>query len=525
MNALNFPRRYLLLLIAASAILLGAASERADAFSTCSISSVSGATLSGTTLTMNDASIASVTFSCPGANSAPALTGSMGGFLTIGPPTQTAVDSWSFTLTTAPRSGGSVSLTFTEPGGATQPIQVVVNIVSPPADPIPGPSTPTRNGDCTSLGEPGPGNKTYQLPVEVRKPGESSFSAVSAEAMCATVTLRAGDGQVGMHVYPGPAVDYKWYPKGTVYRFTGSVPGFQPDMAGGGLKGLKLTSTGEQFTIEAEPIEHLFTLDQSRLCVGPSPSPPTYFAGNMASNSNGMPIAFRGMTVGSNGTSARSPYKTANGIAWGAEGCGDADPATKEGFYDAYIPPAILETFGITQDQLNAAGAVGDLFNLQDNGAEASGATFSKETYQDGRVGIRIYYPLSFSSSKDGAARARIAQAGTQPSSHVIELSPRGGIPAAKPSPPGRPSVKWKASKKKRTVTATVKLAAGSNVTHSLTARKLRAKKSKAGKCKLDKKKTRAVCSIKLSKGRWSVSVTPRQGTLAGTASTRNFRF
>ena len=496
--------------------------------------SASGASQSGTTLTMNDASTAIVTFTCSGASSpAPTLTGVLNGPVTIGSPTQPSANSWSFPLTTAVRAGGSLYLVFTEPGGATQQIQLVINIVTPPATPIQGPSTPIRTGDCSALGEPAPGNKTLQLPVEVKRPGESSFSAVSAEAMCATVTLRANDGQVGMHIYPGPAVDYKWYPKGTVYRFTGSVPGFVPEQAGGGLKGLKLSADGERFTVEGEPIEHLFSLDQARMCVGPNSSPPTYFAGNMVAsntpNVGTLPAEMKGMTVGSNGMSARTPYLTANGIAWGAEGCGDGDPATKEGFYDAFIPPALLEKFGITQAQLSTAGSVSDLFSLQDNGSEASGATFTKESYQDGRLGIRLFYALSFSSAADGVARARAAQSAQGPGSHTIELKLRNVAPTAPAAPsataPARPAVKWKAAKKKRTVTATVKLAAGSTVTHAITARKLRAKKVKAGKCKVEKKKTVAICTVKLSKGRWTVSITPRQGTLAGAARSRNFKF
>lgn len=520
---------------ASSVLLAGVATERASAFQDCSIASVSGASQSGTTLTMNDGSTATVTFSCTGAGGSPTLTGALGGPVTVGSPTSPAANTWAFPLTTAIRSGGSVNLIFTEPGGATQPIQVIVNIVTPPPAPTPGPSTPTRTADCTGLGEPAPGNKTLQLPVEVKKPGDSGFSPVSAEAMCATVTLRANDGQVGMHVYPGPAVDYKWYPKGTVYRFTGSVPGFVPVQAGGGLKGLKLSTNGEQFTIEAEPIEHRFTLDQGRLCIGPNPSPPTFFAGNMVAsntvNLGSLPAEMNGMTVGSNGMSARTPYLTPGGIAWGAEGCGDSDPATKEGFYDAFIPPAVLEKQGgITQEQLGSVSSVNELLSLQDNGSEASGATFTKETYQDGKIGLRIYYALSFSSATNGVARARAAQSAPGPSSHTIELKFRNppaapGAAAPGAAAPARPTVKWKASKKKRTVTATVKLAAGSTVTHAISAKKLRAKKAKAGKCTVDKKKSKATCTVKLSKGRWTVSITPRQGTLAGTASSKTFKF
>lgn len=110
--------------------------------------------------------------------------------------------------------------------------------------------------------------------------------------------------------------------------------------------------------------------------------------------------------------------------------------------------------------------------------------------------------------------------------------SPAPASPAAPATPPlpavsrpGKPQAKWKASKKKRTVTAIVKLATGSTLTHAISAKKLRAKKSKPGKCVVDKKKTNATCTVKLSKGRWTVSITPSQGTLAGTATSKTFNF
>ena len=83
---------------------------------------------------------------------------------------------------------------------------------------------------------------------------------------------------------------------------------------------------------------------------------------------------------------------------------------------------------------------------------------------------------------------------------------------------PAKPKVKWKANKKKRTVSATVTGVSG--VAYSISASS--GKKKKSGKC--SPSGARRTCTIKLAKGRWSVSVIPKRGALTGPAATKSLK-
>lgn len=88
---------------------------------------------------------------------------------------------------------------------------------------------------------------------------------------------------------------------------------------------------------------------------------------------------------------------------------------------------------------------------------------------------------------------------------------------------PGRPSPSWASAKSSRTVTATIRPAAG--VTYSIAGR--RGTSIRRGRCRtLASKRVRVVsCKIKLARGAWTVAVTPKKASVTGTAASKRFRF
>ncbi|MCX6394103.1 MAG: kelch repeat-containing protein, partial [Solirubrobacterales bacterium] len=81
------------------------------------------------------------------------------------------------------------------------------------------------------------------------------------------------------------------------------------------------------------------------------------------------------------------------------------------------------------------------------------------------------------------------------------------------PSKPGKPAVKWALNKKKRLVTATVNLVAGT--TYKLTAKLGR--KTKSGKCKT--KGAKVTCTLAPGKGKWTFAITPHNSAGNGTVN------
>ncbi len=93
---------------------------------------------------------------------------------------------------------------------------------------------------------------------------------------------------------------------------------------------------------------------------------------------------------------------------------------------------------------------------------------------------------------------------------------------AFKASPkPSKPSVKWSSNKGSKSVTAAVTSVTGLSYTVSAKSGKL----TKKGSCKANKKTKKTDCAIKLAKGAWAVSVTPKKSGVSGTASSKTFRF
>ena len=99
-------------------------------------------------------------------------------------------------------------------------------------------------------------------------------------------------------------------------------------------------------------------------------------------------------------------------------------------------------------------------------------------------------------------------------------------ILASLPIPP-KPSVRWGSVKKTRSITALI--TPSSSV--SYTAMATRGTTVKQGRCKPvsikqgKKKVARVSCQIRVAKGTWRVSITPKMGSATGTANSKNFTF
>jgi titin len=116
-----------------------------------------------------------------------------------------------------------------------------------------------------------------------------------------------------------------------------------------------------------------------------------------------------------------------------------------------------------------------------------------------------------------------INSVGTGAESSAVSVTPV----AAPGTKPAKPAVKWLAVTKTKTVTALITPVAG--VTYMLTAKS--GKKLKKGSCKDVKIKngkkrvTRRSCTIKLAKGKWLATVTPRKGSVSGTVNSKTYNF
>lgn len=110
----------------------------------------------------------------------------------------------------------------------------------------------------------------------------------------------------------------------------------------------------------------------------------------------------------------------------------------------------------------------------------------------------------------------------------VITPDPMTPTPGPSPlTPPAKPGVSWSSSAKGRTATALITPVAG--VTYALTATSGRV--TKKGSCKNvtikkgKKKLARRSCTVKLAKGKWLASVTPKKGSASGTVNSKRYTF
>ena len=119
-----------------------------------------------------------------------------------------------------------------------------------------------------------------------------------------------------------------------------------------------------------------------------------------------------------------------------------------------------------------------------------------------------------------------INSVGTGAESSAVSVTPAAPLPAPALKP-AKPSAKWSSSAKKKTITAVITPVAG--VTYTLSAKSGRI--TKKGSCKSvtikqgKKKLARRSCTIKLAKGKWLASVTPKKGSVSGTVNSKRYTF
>ncbi len=119
-----------------------------------------------------------------------------------------------------------------------------------------------------------------------------------------------------------------------------------------------------------------------------------------------------------------------------------------------------------------------------------------------------------------------INSVGTGAASSAASVTPAATLPPPAPKP-AKPAVTWASSVKAKSVTAVITPVAG--VTYTLSAKSGRI--TKKGSCKSvtikqgKKKLARRSCTIKLAKGKWLASVTPKKGSVSGTVNSKRYTF
>ena len=227
------------------------------------------------------------------------------------------------------------------------------------------------------------------------------------------------------------------------------------------------------------------------------------------------PIAISGLT---NGTAYKVKLRAVNSVGTGAE-----SSAVSVTLVSAPAAPAsLVATPGDGSASIAfTAGA--------DNGAAITNYEYSTDNGASWttRSAAATTSPIAISGLTNGTTyqiklRA-INSVGTGAESSAVSVTP-AATPGTKPA---KPSVKWLSSAKKKTITAVITPVAG--VTYTLTAKSGR--KTKKGSCKSvkikqgKKKVARRSCTIKLAKGKWLAKVTPKKGSVSGTASSKRYTF
>ena len=152
-------------------------------------------------------------------------------------------------------------------------------------------------------------------------------------------------------------------------------------------------------------------------------------------------------------------------------------------------------------------------------------------------AGAALLCAAAFAPPAEGVSTTNWAATGSNPDGIAVDSA--GNIytsnyasnnvskitPDAPPIPTPTPA--WSSNAKARTVTALITPVAA--VSYTFTAKKGRV--TKKGSCKKvtikrgKKKLARISCTVKLSKGKWLASVTPKKGAVKGTANSKSYTF
>lgn len=187
------------------------------------------------------------------------------------------------------------------------------------------------------------------------------------------------------------------YPKGTLFRVTVESSGPEPlfllgvmDNPVAQFEGQDVTFQGESTTVnypangwtpDGAPDCSGGTLDyrswlRAIIALEPIPEDPQL-----------TDYLYRGTYVGTNSPVPELPRVTGDGdtVEVEAQGCGDGDPATEEGFFKGFVPAQAVAEMGIGQSLLGSLNdrLADQLMQLQDNGVLAPDAAFELASEQE----------------------------------------------------------------------------------------------------------------------------------------------
>lgn len=402
---------FVLLLALPSAV---APDDSAADFVRCRLNGTQGADGgSGNTINVLPARTVKLRFGCPGVD--PSLAPSLSALapssdFSIGPATAEGPDvarDWAFEVAVSAAATGSTTLRFFEPG--TSASQDLILEVKAPIPTLKNCQEERNAATQSSGGTASPGT------LEARTPGSPRFVPVEESSICLSLWRHniAAPGAPpidALSVLAIPALTpvngvSAWpFPDQTVFRISGEVSGFSPGTAYGGLEEPSFETEGARFIAEG------LAFSQKRIAsVGLSPeaadaacaqaTATTGFGFAVISADSPLGPFLEGSFIGTDAYNASTPSLAPTGaLSFQVEGCGDGNPGTLDGFYDAQLAEPFLTHSGLSQSALRAASdpAVQAMFKVTDNG-EVATANFKKIQLAGGGSGVRMNYASSYS--------------------------------------------------------------------------------------------------------------------------------
>ena len=191
-------------------------------------------------------------------------------------------------------------------------------------------------------------------------------------------------------------------------------------------------------------------------------------------------------------------------------------------------PGSGTATVTVAANPISAAFGAPSSYTISASQDESKQCVVTSPTTSCSVTGLTVATAYTFT------ARANLNSWQTAASAASNSVTPAAAVPDPTPTPtptptpkPAKPAVAWSSSAKAKTVTAVITPVAG--VTYTLTAKSGR--KTKKGSCKNvtikkgKKKVARRSCTVKLAKGKWLATVTPKKGSISGTVNSKSYSF
>jgi sugar lactone lactonase YvrE len=172
----------------------------------------------------------------------------------------------------------------------------------------------------------------------------------------------------------------------------------------------------------------------------------------------------------------------------------------------------------VTANPISAAFGAPSSYTISAAQDESKGCVVTSPTTSCSVAGLTIGAAYTFT------ARANLNSWQTAQSVASNSVAPAAAVPDPTPA---KPAITWASSAKAKTITAVITPVVG--VIYTLTATSGRM--TKKGSCKNvtikqgKKKVARRSCTVKLAKGKWLASVTPKKGSVSGTALSKAYSF